>query len=166
MELNKVMLIGNLTRDPETRTIPSGATVTSFSIAVNTRRGPQNEETLFIKVETWNKTAEIAGQYLQKGSQVLVEGRLKLEEYQTREGQQRRDPVVVADRIGLGSRPRGAEGGGSYQGGSGSSRETPSRSYGNQQQQRNQPQQDDYYGSSGNDAPPSGGGETEDDLPF
>jgi single-strand DNA-binding protein len=111
MDLNRILLIGNLTRDPEARNTPSGAVVTKFDIAVNDRsRGRDKEETMFIRVETWNKTAEIASQYLRKGSSVLVEGRLKIDEYETRDGQKRRDPVVVADRMSLGPKREGQGG--------------------------------------------------------
>lgn len=153
MDLNKVMFIGNLTRDPETRTLPSGATVTNFTIAVNSKRG-QNEETIFLKVDTWQKTAEIAGQYLQKGSQVLVEGRLKVEEYESRDGQKRRDPVVVADRISLGPRPRGASEG--------------QESYGRspRQAEYDRTQDADAQQYSNEPSPSGSGGGTEDDLPF
>lgn len=131
MDLNKVMFIGNLTRDPESRTIPSGAQVTSFSIAVNDRsRGRQNETTMFLKVEAWNKTAELCAQYLQKGAQVLVDGRLKIEEYTSREGEKRRDPVIVADRVSFGAKPRDAQGGGGY-GGGGSQQGYGSQDHGN-----------------------------------
>ncbi len=151
MEMNRVFLIGNLTRDPETRHTASGAQVTNYTIAVNDRsRGKQNESTMFIKVETWNKTAELCDRYLQKGSQVLIEGRLKIDEYETREGQKRRDPVVVADRVNFGARPRDGQGGGSG-------------NYGGGQSDR----ANDSYSSYQNEPSPSdGGNETEDDLPF
>lgn len=122
MELNKCLFIGNLTRDPETRNTSTGKTVTSFTIAVNSRRGQGKEETLFIKVDTWDRLAEIASQYLRKGSQVLVEGRIRLEEYTTREGERRQSLCLTADSFKMGARPReeGQQGGGSsYGGGSG-----------------------------------------------
>src|SRR5690606_32862970 len=110
MDLNKVMLIGNLTRDPETRSTTSGHQVCNFTLAANSGYG-ERQATLFIKCEAWQKTAEIADQYLRKGSQCLVEGRLKIEEYQTKEGEKRRDPVVVVEKLSLGARPKGEEGG-------------------------------------------------------
>lgn len=165
MDLNRIMLIGNLTRDPETRHTQSGAQVTNFTIAVNDRsRGRQNETTMFIRVDTWNKTAEIASQYLQKGSMVLVEGRLKIDEYETRDGQKRRDPVVTADRISLGPRPRdGQGGGGGYSGGGGGYDDSPRRSEPPRRNDNDDSVRDsepDYDGGE-----PTGGG-TDDDLPF
>ena len=162
MDLNRILLIGNLTRDPETRAIPSGSQVTKFDIAVNDRRGGKEKETpMFIRVEAWNKTGELVAQYMKKGSMVLVEGRLKIEEYESKDGQKRRDPVVVADRVSFGpkagGRDGGSEGGGDYaprerttDGGSsyGGSRESSS------------PRQ-----SSGDEGGSHGGG-AEDDLPF
>ncbi len=154
MDLNRVFLYGNLTRDPETRNTQSGAQVTNFSIAVNERRG-REESTMFIKIETWNKTAELCDRYLRKGSGVLIEGRLKIDEYETRDGQKRRDPVVVADRVSFGpkSSNSGGGGGGNYGGGR-SSRDD----YGDSSSSR-----DSYDEPSGSS---HGGGTTEDDLPF
>jgi single-strand DNA-binding protein len=152
MDLNRVLLIGNLTRDPETRHTTQGSQVTKFDIAVNDRsRGKENETTMFIRIETWNKTAEIAAQYLAKGSTVLVEGRLKIDEYTTKEGQKRRDPLVVADRISLGPKPRDGQGGG------GARSEAPSRSREAAASRDEEPARRDDYPSSGS---------TEDDLPF
>jgi len=157
LNLNKVFLLGNLTFDPETRYTQSGAQVTTFRIAVNERRGGQ-ENTMFIKVETWNKTAEIAGQYLQKGSEVLVEGRLKIDEYETRDGEKRRDAVVKADRIELGRRPRDGQGGGPSGGGGGAPRSRESY--------ENYENYDAPAADEGPQGSPSGGGGAEDDLPF
>jgi single-strand DNA-binding protein len=166
MDLNRVLFIGNLTRDPETRTIAStGNQVTSFAIAVNDRsRGKDKEEVMYLKVETWGKTAEIAAKYLQKGSGVLVEGRLKLEEYESRDGVKRRDPVVVADRLSLGSRPTGdREGDGGAPRSDYSSQ--PSRSAEPRRSappaEPRTPRYDDFDKGNG-----GGGGGTEDDLPF
>lgn len=159
MDLNKVFLIGNLTRDPETRHTQSGQQVTNFTIAVNERsRGKQNETTMFIKVDCWGKTAELAAQYLIKGQEVLVEGRLKIEEYETREGQKRRDPAVTADRVNFGRKPR--EDGGGYGGGGG----------GDYQQRSSSPPERAQEPSYNYDEGPAPSGEssgsTEDDLPF
>ncbi|MBI1292547.1 single-stranded DNA-binding protein [bacterium] len=168
MDLNRILLIGNLTRDPEARNTPSGAVVTKFDIAVNDRsRGRDKEETMFIRVETWNKTAEIANQYLRKGSSVLVEGRLKIDEYETRDGQKRRDPVVVADRISLGPKREGAAG--ESGGGSTSYRReeaAPRSEYRPAADSRRAPEPARGQYSDVGDI---GGGEsanTEDDLPF
>lgn len=166
MELNKVMMIGNLTRDPEQRTTAQGTALTKFDIAVNTRRGKDKDEVLFIRVETWQKTAELAAQYLTKGSQVLVEGRLKSEEYETKDGQKRKDVVIVADNIRFGARAKG-EGGGSSGGGGGyeSRGSAPRRDYGSSESSapRSAPpgRTTEYDRSPDPDA-----GGTEDDLPF
>lgn len=167
MELNKVMLIGNLTRDPETRHAATGTQVTTFTIAVNDRsRGKQNETTMFIKVTTFNKTAEVADKYLRKGSQVFVEGKLQIDEYETKDGQKRRDPVVIANNITLGARPRDEQGGGGYdRGGSSGGYDRESRGA-SQARESGYSQTHDRY-----DDAPSGGDDpgrpgTEDDLPF
>ena len=122
MELNKVLLIGNLTRDPESRFLQSGAQVVKMGLACSRRTGgggeggERKEEVLFIDVEAWNKTAELCAQYLQKGRPILVEGRLKLDQYTTHSGEKRSRIFVVADRVQFGARPEGAGGG---QGGGG-----------------------------------------------
>jgi single-strand DNA-binding protein len=96
LELNKVMLVGNLTRDPETRHIPSGAAVTKFAIALNRRRGKDQEpEVTFIDCEAWEKTAEFIGQWFKKGKPIYVEGRLKMDRWQDRETNQNRTKLVV-----------------------------------------------------------------------
>jgi len=174
MEFNRVFLFGNLTRDPETRHTQSGAQVTNFTIAVNERRSGK-DETLFIKVETWNKTAELVSQYLKKGAGVLVEGRLKVEEYDSRDGQKRRDPVIVAERVNFGPKSGGPGQGGS-EGGSYAPRESsPARSSAPAQSaapaRRSAPASSGPdYGSTGAPADDygdsGGGGGTEDDLPF
>lgn len=107
MDLNKVMFIGNLTHDPETRTTQSGQTVTNFSLAVNERRG-QEQQTLFLRVSAWGKTGELCQQYLTKGCEALVEGRLRIDEYTAKDGQKRRDPLVLADRVSFGRKPDAA----------------------------------------------------------
>ena len=100
--LNRVILLGNLTRDPELRYVPSGAAVTSFGLAMNrtftTQSGEKKEEVCFVNVVVWGKQAESAGQYLNKGSLVLIEGRLT---YRTWEqvGQKRSILEVRADRV-------------------------------------------------------------------
>ena len=106
MELNKVLLIGNLTRDPEKRETANGTQVCKFDLAVNTRRGKDKDEVLFMRVECWQKLAEIAGQFLKKGSQCLVEGRLVASEYETKDGQKRKEVFVSASDIKLGNKPQ------------------------------------------------------------
>lgn len=104
MELNKVFLIGNLTRDPESKTTSTGAMVVKMGLASNRRAGKGKEEVLYIDVEAWNKTAELCEQYLRKGSQVLVEGRLKLDQYTNQQGEKRSKVFVVADRVQFGAK--------------------------------------------------------------
>jgi single-strand DNA-binding protein len=100
---NRVILAGNLTRDPELRYIPSGQPVTNFTIAINrnyiTQSGERREETSFIPIVVWRKQAETCNQYLSKGSPVLVEGRLQQRSWETQEGQRRNIIEVVADRV-------------------------------------------------------------------
>ena len=111
--LNKVMIIGNLGRDPEMRYTPSGTPVTSFSVAVSrnwrTPEGENREETEWFNVECWNKLAEIANQYLQKGRQVYIEGRLKTDSWDDKNtGEKRyRTKVVASDMTMLGGRGEG-----------------------------------------------------------
>ena len=101
--LNKVFLIGNLTRDPELRYIPSGAAVANFSLAVNryytTQDGEQKEEVCFVDIVTWRKTAENCANYLTKGRPVLVEGYLQYRSWETDDGQKRSKHEVVARNV-------------------------------------------------------------------
>ena len=116
--LNKVFLIGNVTRDPELRHTPAGAAVVNFGIAVNrrwkTKDGRQDEETCFVDVEAWARLAEICHEYLGKGSPVFLEGRLKLDQWE-KDGQRRSKLRVVAESVQfLGrreTRERGDDGG-------------------------------------------------------
>ncbi len=99
--LNKVLLIGNLTRDPEMRYTPSGAAVCTFGIATNryytASDGQKKEETEFIKIVSWNKLAELCSQLLSKGRKVYVEGRLQTRNWETPDGQPRQTTEVVID---------------------------------------------------------------------
>lgn len=112
---NRVILVGNLTRDPELRYIPSGAAVTTITLAVNDRvkRNEQwVEETTFVDVTLWSRTAEIANEYLSKGSPLLIEGRLKLDTWE-KDGQKFSKLKVIGDRMQmLGGRGGGGGGGG------------------------------------------------------
>jgi single-strand DNA-binding protein len=110
---NKVILLGNVTRDPELRYISSGTAVTDIGLAVNDRRknaqGEWVEETTFVDVTLWGRTAEVAGEYVSKGSPLLIEGRLKLDQWE-KDGKKNSKLRVVCDRMQLlGS--RGGEGG-------------------------------------------------------
>lgn len=99
--LNKVLLIGNLTRDPELRYTPSGAAVCTFGLATNrvytSSDGTKKEETEFHKVVSWNKLAELCSQLLKKGRKVYVEGRLSTRSWETPDGQNRTTTEVVID---------------------------------------------------------------------
>ena len=128
---NKVILVGNLTRDPELRHTPSGAAVTDLGLAVNRtwtdrNTNQKNEETTFVDVTCWSRTAEIACEYLRKGRPVLIEGRLQMDEWSDKEtGQKRTKLKVVCDSMQmLGSRDGG--GGGGDGGGGGYSAPAPS----------------------------------------
>jgi single-strand DNA-binding protein len=113
MNLNKVMIIGNLTRDPEQRVTPSGTVISSFAVATSRKwkgnDGQAREETEFHNITAFGKTAEICGQYLTKGSKVYVEGRLKTETWDDKtSGQKRYKTVVILESlIMLSSKPAG-----------------------------------------------------------
>ena len=116
---NRVILIGNVTRDPELRYIPSGTAVTDVGLAVNDRRKGANgewiEETTFVDVTLWGRTAEVANEYLSKGSPVLIEGRLKLDSWE-KDGQKRSKLKVIGERMQM---LGGRDGGGAKGGGGG-----------------------------------------------
>lgn len=103
MNLNKAMIIGNLTRDPEVRTTPQGTTVASFSVATNQvwtdAQGQKQERAEFHNVVAWRKLAEIIGQYLKKGSKVYIEGRLQTREWTGQDGVKRYRTEIVADNM-------------------------------------------------------------------
>ena len=102
--VNKVILIGNLGRDPELRYISSGTAVTDIGLAVNDRRknasGEWVEETTFVDVTLWGRTAEIAGEYVTKGSPLMIEGRLKLDTWE-KDGKKNSKLRVVGERMQL-----------------------------------------------------------------
>jgi len=114
MSFNKIILVGNLGRDPELRYTAQGTPVCSFSMATNERRkdknGEMQDQTTWFRITLWNRLAETASQYLQKGKQVYIEGRLRVEEYIDRDGKPRHSLEVFAtDMHFIGS--RGDEGG-------------------------------------------------------
>jgi single-strand DNA-binding protein len=113
--LNKVMLIGNLTRPPELRYTPSGAAVADLRVAVNrnytTQSGEKRDETAFLTVIAWGKTAENCSEYLDKGSQILVEGRIQTRDWEGKDGQKRSATEIVAERVQFLSRLKGASAG-------------------------------------------------------
>lgn len=160
--LNKVLLIGNLTRDPELRYLQSGTAVCDFGVAVNrtfrTQGGEQKEEVLFVDISAFGKQAETISEYLQKGRSIFVEGRLKLDQWTGQDGQKRSRMSVVLERFQfMDSRQGGGQGGGE--------RRAPgqSRPQGQGQGQRPQAPQ-----RPSQDAPPAGNDfdSTEESIPF
>jgi single-strand DNA-binding protein len=121
---NKVILLGNLTRDPEVRYTPKGTAVTELGMAVNrvytAENGEKREDTTFVDVTLWGRTAEIAGEYLKKGRPVFIEGRLQLDTWDDKQSGQKRSKLkVVGEGLQLlGGRPGGGGGGGDEEGGS------------------------------------------------
>ena len=128
---NKVMLMGNLTRDPEVRYTPKGTAVAEIGLAVNRIYSGENnekrEETTFVDVTLWGRTAEVAGEYLKKGRPVFIEGRLQLDLWEDKQSGQKRSKLrVVAEGMQLiGSRAGGGSGEGD--GAASSSRSSGSR---------------------------------------
>ena len=110
--LNKVFLIGNLTRDPELRYIPSGSAVTTFTVAANRvyiQQGEKKEEVSYIKVVVWAKMAETCGEYLSKGSPVFVEGRIQSRSWETPQGEKRSAVEVIAERVQFLGKAKGSK---------------------------------------------------------
>lgn len=101
--LNKVFLMGNLTRDPELRYTPSGMAVATFGIAVNRewtdKNGEQKKEVCFVDVNIFGRRAEIIGEYFSKGKPIFIEGRLQFQQWETKDGQKRNSLRVVADNF-------------------------------------------------------------------
>ena len=161
---NKVILMGNLTRDPEVRYTPSGTAVTDIGLAINRvwfnkQTNSKQEETTFVDVTLWGRQAEVAGEYLGKGRAVLIEGRLQLDQWDDKETGQRRNKLrvvgenmtMVGGRTEGGPPPRSGGGYGSQQGGGG---QAPGGS---------------YDASSFYDGPPEGGPSShspDDEVPF
>lgn len=121
--LNKVMLIGNLTADPEVRTTPRGNSLTELRLAVNristgANEGERREETTFLDVTCWGRTGEIAAQYLSKGRPVFIEGRLQMDTWEDKQTGQRRSRIrIIAENLQLlGGRDGAPQGGGNYSG--------------------------------------------------
>lgn len=114
MNLNKVLIVGRTTADIQLRTTPSGQSVTTFSVATNrtwtSKSGGKEEETEFHTIVAWGRTAEIASQFLAKGSIVLVEGRLRTRSWQDKQGQSRKTTEIFCERLQLGPRPQGVQG--------------------------------------------------------
>ena len=158
--LNKVYLIGNLTRDPEIRVLTTGQAVGDLRMAVNRKyrgaNGEDHDETCFVAVVVWGKQAEASGKYLSKGSPLLVEGRLQYDEWE-KDGQKHNRIRVVAERVQFLSAPKRSAG---YDDGPG-----PSTDGGGQPERRPEPS------SPVSNPPPvsegaAGGAGDADDLPF
>jgi single-strand DNA-binding protein len=148
--INKVIIVGNLGGDPETRYMPSGAAVTNLTVATNEswkdkQTGEQKERTEWHKVAMFNRLAEIAAEYLRKGSQVYIEGKLRTRKWQDQNGQDRWTTEIIADEMQmLGGRGAGGGGGGSFGGG----------------------QQGGGQQGGGNAPPQPGPDDFDDDIPF
>ncbi|RLS33895.1 MAG: single-stranded DNA-binding protein [Planctomycetota bacterium] len=189
---NKVILLGNVTRDPELRYVSNGTPVTEIGLAVNNRRkGPNGEwvdETTFVDVTFWSRDAEIAGEYVTKGSPLMIEGRLKLDTWE-KDGKKNSKLRVVGERLvllgnragGPEGRPAGAEGaprakpsgaaprGRGGPGGGGGNEYDQSSSYdeGSQESRHEGNQGGNQGGSQGSNQSGYGShGGSEDDIPF
>ena len=163
--LNKVMLIGNLTRDPELRHTPKGTAVSEISMAINrvwnNDQGQKQEETTFVEVTLWGRQAELAQQYLTKGRPVYIEGRLNLDTWDDKEtGKKRSKLRVIGENMQFLSSGTGAGGGGGGGGGGGSSERSSQASSPSQRQSSHQ-------GSpQGASAAPTDDYPEDDDIPF
>jgi len=135
MYLNKVLLIGNLTRDPELKALPSGTNVTQFSIATNRtyrdKDGNQKEQTEYHNIVVFGRQAETTAQYLKKGSSALIEGRLQTRSWEGQDGKKNYRTEIVADRVQFG--PKKFDGGGASGESAGSS---PSKEKTNQKEEK------------------------------
>jgi single-strand DNA-binding protein len=153
--INSVIVIGNLTRDPELKATPSGTSVCSLRIAVNDQvkdqaSGEWVEKANFFTVDVFGRQAETCAQYLTRGRQVAVSGRLRWRQWETQDGQKREAVSIAADRVQfIGPRDGGSSGGGGYQ------------------QPAAQRQNPPAFNNEGLDAPPAGDfAEGDDDIPF
>ena len=159
--MNRVFLMGNVTRDPELRYISNGSAVTEIGLAINDRRksasGEWVEETTFVDITLWGRTAEIAGEYVTKGAPLLIEGRLKLDMWE-KDGKKNSKLRVVGDRMHLiGSR------GGNRSDGS----QAGPRNQGNQNSNGpNEKDQSRGYDTGDGFGATSAAGGIEDDIPF
>jgi len=112
MNLNKAFLIGRLTADPQLRATTTGQSVGSFSIATNRnwtdKNGVKQEDTQFHNIVVWGKQAELVNQFLKKGSEVFIDGRIQTRTWQDQQGQNRKSTEIVAERVQFGARPFGA----------------------------------------------------------
>lgn len=129
MTLNKILIIGNVGRDPEMRYTPNGNPVTSFSVATSRRyttQGEQREETEWFRISAWNRLAETCNQYVTKGMKVYVEGRLSSNEWVGQDGEKRFGLEITASEVKFLNRPGDADSGGDQGGDGGGGGYTPS----------------------------------------
>ncbi|GAB3026025.1 MULTISPECIES: single-stranded DNA-binding protein [Oleiagrimonas] len=169
--VNKVIVVGNLGADPETRYTASGTPITSLSVATSEQwtdkqSGQKQERTEWHRVKMFGRLAEIAGEYLRKGRQVYIEGSLRTDKYTGKDGIERYSTEIIANEmqmLGGGSDMGGGSGGGG--GGGGGYRNRPPQQSGGG---RPAPQQYGGGGGGGGSAPPQGGGGdfVDDDVPF
>lgn len=119
MYLNKALIIGNLTQDPELKSLPSGTAVCNFSLATNRnytdKEGNKKEDTNYHNIVVFGRQAETTSQYLSKGSMALVEGRIQTRSWEGDDGQRRYRTEIVANRVQFGPRSGGTESGGGRQ---------------------------------------------------
>lgn len=112
MNVNKAIIVGRVTRDPDVRTTPSGQQVTSFSLAVNNfwtdKSGVKQERTEFINVVFWGRLAEVCGQWLVKGQECYVEGRIQSRKYTDKQGIERTAFEIIGESMQLGARAQGS----------------------------------------------------------
>jgi single-strand DNA-binding protein len=167
--VNKVIIVGNCGQDPETRFMPSGGAVTNLSIATSEswkdkNTGDQQERTEWHRVVFFNRLAEIAGEYVKKGSKLYVEGSLRTRKWQGQDGQDRYTTEIVASEMQMLDSRGGQQGGGDYQ-------QSSNQQYGQQSApQQNTPQQQAPSApQQGQNAPqqaPQGMDTFDDDIPF
>ena len=131
MNLNKAFIIGRLTADPQLRTTPAGQSVATFSVATSRnwtdKNGARQEEVEYHNVVVWARQAEVASQFLTKGSLVMIEGRIQTRSWTDKQGQPRKTTEIVSERLQLGPRPQG-QAGGNFGGGNGASTFAPKQS--------------------------------------
>jgi single-strand DNA-binding protein len=154
--INKVIIVGNVGGDPETRYMPSGSAVTNLTVATNEswkdkQTGEQKERTEWHRVAMFNRLAEIAAEYLRKGSQVYIEGKLRTRKWQDKSGQERYTTEIIADEMQMLGGRGGSGGGGNFGGGKQDAGQGGGQS----------------GGQGGGNAPPQPGPDDfDDDIPF
>ena len=158
--INKVILVGNVGGDPETRSMPNGTTVTNLTIATNEswkdkQTGEKRERTEWHRVAMFNRLAEIAAEYLRKGSQVYIEGKLRTRKWQDKSGNDRYTTEIIADEMQMLGGRGGSGGGGNFGGGSQGGSQSGGQGGGQSSDQ-----------GGGNAPPQPGPDDFDDDIPF